>query len=110
MISEVGHEVTSPWVLNEDPGLMLPAHDVFKRDLAAVEESDAIVAEVTCPSHGVGMEVMAAYFHGVQIILLKKGEVGVSRMLTGIPGATVLEYASFEGMSEKLKGLIRPQP
>ena len=37
-------------VLNEDPGLMLPAYEVFKRDLAAVEASNTIVAEVTWPS------------------------------------------------------------
>ncbi len=109
IISGVGHEVTSPWVLNENPGFALPAHEVFRRDLAAVEASNSIVAEVTWPSHGVGMEVMAAYFYGMQIILLKKSDVTVSRMLVGIPRVTVLEYTSLEEMSEKLKGLLRSQ-
>ncbi len=107
VISGLGHEVTSPWVLDEDSGYMLPECEIFNRDLEAVKASDIIVAEVTLPSHGVGMEVMAAYFHGVRIILLRKNETRVSRMLLGVPGVMILDYASPREMLAKLNGLLR---
>ena len=107
VINAVGHEVASPWVLKEDPGFLLPTTEVFKRDLAAVEASDILVAEITSASHGVGMKMMAAYFHGKPIILLYKASAMLSRMLLGIPGATLLEYASAEEITKKLMELLR---
>jgi len=35
VISSLGHDVVSSWVLVEDPGFRLSATDVFNRDLAS---------------------------------------------------------------------------
>ena len=91
-ITDAGHTITSPWVLgpieNADPTLV----DVFQRDRKATEESDAIVADVTEPSIGVGMELMAAYKMRRRIILVaKKGKV-TSRMLMHMDHKETVEY------------------
>ena len=91
-ITDAGHTITSPWVLgpieNADPTLV----DVFQRDRKATEESDAIVADVTEPSIGVGMELMAAYKMRRKIILVaKKGKV-TSRMLMHMDHKETVEY------------------
>ena len=91
-ITDAGHTITSPWVLgpieNADPTLV----NVFQRDRKATEESDAIVADVTEPSIGVGMELMAAYKMRRKIILVaKKGKV-TSRMLMHMDHKETVEY------------------
>lgn len=91
-IRDSGHTITSPWVLGElenyDPSVL----NIFERDKRGAEESDAIVADVTEPSIGVGMELMAAYKAGKRVIVVvKKGKV-TSRMLQHMPSQETLEY------------------
>lgn len=95
-IADAGHSITSPWVLgpieHQDPKVV----DVFQRDTRATEESDAIVADVTEPSIGVGMELMAAYKSRKKIFLVfKKGRV-TSRMLMHMDHKEVIEYEEEE--------------
>ena len=106
VISSLGHDVISSWVLVEDPGFRLSATDVFNRDLSGVEECDILVAEITLASHGVGMEAMAAHFYGKRILLLHRAGAKISRMLLGIPRATLIEYASTEEMTRKLRDVL----
>jgi hypothetical protein len=106
VIGSLGHDVVSSWVLAEDPGFKLSATDVFKRDLSGVEACDVLVAEITLASHGVGMEAMAAHFGGKRILLLHRRGAKISRMLLGIPGATLIECASIEEMTKKLRDVL----
>ncbi len=101
-IVDSGNEVSSPWVLGS-----LEAHDpsvlnIFHRDRLGVEGSDAIVADVSQPSIGVGMEVMAAYYSGKKVIVvMKKGSV-VSRMLLHMDRKVSVE---FDGDGDLYSGL-----
>ncbi len=105
-IEAMGHEVVSKWVSEADPGYAITPLQVFARDTRGVENSDVLVAEISVPSHGVGMEIVLAYTHGKKIIcLFMKGAV-ISRMIRGIPGAFLVECASEEEMAEKLKELL----
>ncbi|HKT21372.1 MAG TPA: hypothetical protein VJR06_01935 [Nitrososphaerales archaeon] len=91
-ITDAGHTITSPWVLGPIEGVDRRAMDVFQRDTRATEESDAIVADVTEPSIGVGMELMAAYKARKRIILVvKRGKV-TSRMLMHMDHKETVEY------------------
>ncbi len=97
-IEDSGHKVSSPWVLALGEGTSPSALDVFERDRKTVEESDAVVADVTRPSTGVGMEVMAAFYGGKKIVLvMKKGSV-VSRMLLHLPKKEVVEFEGDEDL------------
>ena len=107
VIRSLGHELVSTWVVGDDPGFSLSTTNVFERDLQGVKSSDILVAEVSQGSHGVGMEVMAAYLYGKRIILLYEEEARVSHMLLGVPNALLISYASLEGMEAKLRSALR---
>ena len=95
-IADSGHTVTSPWVLGPIEKREGAVVNIFHRDKDATEASDAIVADVTDPSIGVGMEIMAAYKAGKRIILLaRKGRV-TSGMLAHMDRKEVVEYEKDE--------------
>ena len=101
-IADTGHQVSSPWVLEPSRGASAAALDTFSRDLHGVEDSDIVVADVSSPSTGVGMEVMAAHTLGKRIIVvIARGSV-VSRMLTQMEPKETIE---FDGEEELYRGL-----
>ena len=69
---------------------------VFDRDTAWLRACDAVIAEVSTPSHGVGFEVAYALDRGKPVLCLAREGVRVSKMLTGIrqPGFTFAAYSS----------------
>jgi hypothetical protein len=101
-IKDLGHRLLSEWVTETDPGFTVSAQEVFERDTNGVEDCDILVAEVSYPSHGVGMEIMKAQIRGKMILCLFKKGTAVSRMVLGIPKATMIEYSSEREMNEKL--------
>jgi hypothetical protein len=101
-IVDAGHTVSSPWVLGPIEKRGVAAVNIFRRDKEAAEASDAIVADVTDPSIGVGMEIMAAYVSGKRVILLaKKGKV-TSGMLADMDHKETVEYESEEDVYDLL--------
>jgi nucleoside 2-deoxyribosyltransferase len=103
-IRDSGKVVASPWNLDplevSSPG----AVNVFDRDRIGSENAEVMVADVTDPSTGVGMEVMAAYKAGRKIILVSKRGRRVSRMLEDMDRKEKLEYTE---ESEIYEGLLR---
>jgi 2'-deoxynucleoside 5'-phosphate N-hydrolase len=67
-----------------------------RRDLAWLAASDALVAEVSTPSHGVGIEVMAAVTRALPVLLLRREGAPVSRLLLGLPGVATATYRDAE--------------
>jgi len=104
-IEDSGNEVTSPWVLGKLEGATSPVN-VFHRDRIGSEESDILVADVTEPSIGVGMEIMAAYKAGRRIVLVAKKGVVTSRMLQHMEGKETVEYTDETEVYERLKALL----
>jgi len=107
-IRDAGHEVSSPWVLGpieaHNPAVM----NIFERDMRGAEESDAIVADVTSPSIGVGMELMAAYKAGRRVVVVAKEGSTVSRMLLHMDGKQHIEFKDEKDLYEKLVGTLAP--
>jgi len=70
--------------------------EIFERDLTWLRSSDAVVAEISTPSLGVGYEVAVAEQLGKPILCLYHGghDRKLSAMLAGNPRLTVLEYRS----------------
>jgi 2'-deoxynucleoside 5'-phosphate N-hydrolase len=69
-------------------------HELAQRDLTWVTGCDALVAEVSTPSHGVGIEVMAARAEGMPVLLLARQGIRVSRLLLGLSGIETAVYSS----------------
>jgi hypothetical protein len=105
-IEGTGNKVVSKWVSEPDPGYSIAPQQVFERDTAGVRESDYLVADISVPSHGVGLEIMLAYIEGKKIILLLKKGAIVSRMIRGIPGAVFVEYSSDNEIVDALKSML----
>jgi nucleoside 2-deoxyribosyltransferase len=76
----------------------LSAAAVFDRDTAWLRNCDAVIAEVSTPSHGVGFEVAYALERGKPVLCLAREGVRVSKMLTGIrrTGFTSGDYTTAE--------------
>ncbi len=108
-IRDSGHEVTSPWVLGP---IEHPAHspvNVFYRDMRGAEECDVLVADVTEPSIGVGMEIMAAYKAGRRVVVVTGKGRTISRMLQHMDRKETLEYEKEGEIYPKLKDVLQQQ-
>jgi nucleoside 2-deoxyribosyltransferase len=81
-----GHEV--PTAHLADSGVkaleaVVSPRQVYERDMAWIRASDALVAEVSTPSHGVGYEVAFALSLGKPVLCVYQEGQPVSKMLTG---------------------------
>jgi nucleoside 2-deoxyribosyltransferase len=100
-LTDQGHDV--PTAHLADPAVMdlekvVEPADVFTRDMGWIETSDALVAEVTTPSHGVGYEIAYALGLGKPVLCCYRRGARVSKMLTGndSPGLVVRDYADVD--------------
>jgi len=59
--------------------------EVYARDVAWIQAADALIAEVSVPSHGVGYEVGYALDAGKPVLCLAREGRKVSKMITGNP-------------------------
>lgn len=94
-----GHEVptahlTRPEVIAEETAVA--PETVYARDIAWVDAAEALVADVTTPSHGVGYEIAYAVLSGKRTLCLARVGVKVSKMITGNPRLTFAQYEDAE--------------
>ncbi|MEX2144004.1 MAG: hypothetical protein WD740_05360, partial [Anaerolineales bacterium] len=70
--------------------------------------SQAVVAEDTTPSHGVGYEISYALDREKPVLCLYRRGARVSKMLTGntMPGLQIVDYAEINEGIEKLRQFI----
>jgi hypothetical protein len=95
-ITSRGHTVLTPQVAADDgieQDARLSVGEIARRDLGLVSSSHALVAEVSTPSHGVGIEVLAATRERIPVLLVHRRGVPVSRLLLGLSGTTSRDYA-----------------
>ncbi|HSB90666.1 MAG TPA: nucleoside 2-deoxyribosyltransferase [Anaerolineales bacterium] len=96
-LTELGHEV--PTAHLAEPAVMdlekvVEPADVFARDIGWIEACDALLAEVSTPSHGVGYEIAYALGLGKPVLCCFRRGERVSKMITGndSPGLVVRDY------------------
>lgn len=85
-MEQMGHDVptahlASPEVMEMEK-IVLP-EEIFTRDMAWLEESDVVVAEVSTPSHGVGYEVAVGLLRGKPVFCCYQADKRVSKIITG---------------------------
>ena len=93
-----GHLV--PTALLASPDVMplegvVPAEDVYARDVRWITECDFLLAEVSTPSHGVGYEIGYALSLGKRVLCLYRNGRKVSKMILGNPHSK-LSVQSYE--------------
>ncbi len=75
-------------------------------DLAQVENSDILIADVTKPSHGVGMEILHAHKLGKRVILIAQSGTRISSMAR-VHSHNTLEYNNSEELKQKLESCLQ---
>jgi len=82
---------------------------IYGRDMAWLEEADAVIAEVTIPSHGVGYEVARAEALGKPVLCLHRHGAGrrLSAMLAGNPTLQCETYDSVGELRPILERFLR---
>ena len=101
---EKGHLVptanlSNPMVMEEEA--VVSPQEVYQRDITWVKNCDALVAEVSTPSHGVGYEIALAIGCGKPVFCCYHEGYRVSKMITGntSPNLKVYSYRNWEELS-----------
>jgi nucleoside 2-deoxyribosyltransferase len=89
------HLVQSDVVENERK---LTPQDIYERAANWIKNCDALIAEVSVPSHGVGYEIGFALNVGKPVLCLYRKDRRVSKMITGNsdPKLSVKAYANIK--------------
>lgn len=81
-----GHEIPTSHLVESEVGereRLLTPQDVYERDTAWIRNCDALIAEVSVPSHGVGYEIGYALQMGKPVLCVYHRDRKVSKMITG---------------------------
>ena len=102
-----GHEVPTAGLARAEAmaeEALVSQQVVYDRDVAWVEGCDALVAEVSTPSHGVGYEIALALRLRKPVLCLYHSGARVSKMITGnrSPGLVVSAYDDVPGLLAEL--------
>ena len=113
-LAEDRHEV--PTAHLAEPNVMaaeavIDPLEVYTRDTHWIRNSDALIAEVSAPSHGVGYEIGYALELGKPVLALYQQGCRVSKMISGNPDPNLLvrPYESPEHAVEILRGFLSTQ-
>jgi len=86
----------------------MPPREVFERDVNWVKECDAMIAEVSTPSLGVGYEYALAVQLGKPVLCVYRSGLRMSKMITGnpAPNLTVAVYSSEAELNAEVNAFL----
>ena len=92
-------------------GSKKPADNIYATDMDWLLSADAVVAEVTNPSLGVGYELARAEAAGIPVLALYRPapDRRLSAMILGAPGIAVAEYSDVSEVAPKITEFIGEQ-
>jgi nucleoside 2-deoxyribosyltransferase len=109
------HEV--PTAHLAEPGVMaaeaeIDPLEVYTRDVTWIRASDALIAEVSAPSHGVGYEIGYALGLGKPVLALYERGRKVSKMISGNPdpNLSVKTYGSPQDAVQLVREFLAGTP
>ena len=110
-LTEAGHEVpTAHLAESGTPALeaVIDPLDVYSRDTAWIRACDALIAEVSVPSHGVGYEIAYALGLGKPVLALRRADRKVSKMISGNPdpNLSVKAYETLENAVSDIREFL----
>jgi hypothetical protein len=106
-----GHEVPTAHLSSADVmdlEAVINPREVYARDKAWVLGCDAMVAEVSTPSHGVGYEIALALVAGKPVICCWRQGKPVSKMITGnsSPSLKLAAYSEAEELIARVRSFL----
>jgi nucleoside 2-deoxyribosyltransferase len=100
-LEDAGITVFAPHLLDERDAIT-----VYRRDVEQVRLSDFVIAEVSSPSLGVGMEIMLAIDLVKPVIMFYRSDVDrISKMIFGADGKALFEYSSMKDVERILHSM-----
>ncbi|MHA2134648.1 MAG: nucleoside 2-deoxyribosyltransferase [Candidatus Thorarchaeota archaeon] len=104
-LKDLNIEVFAPQFLQSaDPG------EVFQRDVTQVRACDFLIAEVSNPSLGVGMEIMLTIELSKPVLMFRHTESKpLSFMARGAPGTVLFEYTQLDEVETVLNRIDIPK-
>ncbi|WP_440945979.1 nucleoside 2-deoxyribosyltransferase [Methanosarcina sp. T3] len=111
-LEEAGADVVSWHVADpelEETESKMTEQEIYARDMGLLAKSDALIAEVTVPSTGVGYEICRALVRKIPVLCLHRPEAAVSAMVLGNPDPSlgVRTYSNEATLKEILRGFVR---
>ena len=110
-----GHEI--PTAHLADSGVMelekvTAAEEIYSRDVRWISGCNALIAEVSTPSHGVGYEIAYALGLSKHVLCCYQEGVTVSKMILGndSPGLTVRSYQNEDDLRYLLDQFLANVP
>ena len=107
-----GHDV--PTAHLADPDVMqeesvITPQMVYERDMMWIEKCDALVAEVSTPSHGVGYEIARAIVLEKPVFICYQKERKVSKIILGNPYVKfhLCAYANINELTDSMRSFFR---
>jgi len=111
-LERLGHEVPTAHLASTEVveiDKVVDPFEIFERDMSWLRECDAVVAEVSSPSHGVGYEIAYALALGKPVLCCYQAGRKVSKIITGntSPGLSVMTYTAEADAPRVVKGYIQ---
>jgi nucleoside 2-deoxyribosyltransferase len=109
-----GHEVPTAHLAEKsvkELEMRVNAGEIYERDTAWIRKCDALVAEVSTPSHGVGYEVAYALGLGKPVLCIHYKGKPISKMLSGNsqPTISVKSYTETDEAIAVIRSFLRDQ-
>jgi hypothetical protein len=106
--AEVLTEHVGDQSLNRDQGEGYSASYIHERDLDWLKDSDAMIAEVSTPSLGVGYEIATAVGHRKRVLCLYNPKSGkkLSAMIAGCPDVEVCAYTDIGEAQSAIRSFL----
>ena len=110
-LQKAGHQVPTAHLsysdVMEKETVISPA-EVYARDVCWVKECDALIAEVSTPSHGVGYEIALALFLSKPVFCCYQQNRRVSKIILGnsSPNLILYPYRSLDDLLPKIEDFL----
>ncbi len=106
-LQALGHRVPTahlahPEIMAEEA--VIEPQVVYRRDVQWLDQAQAVIAEVSTPSHGVGYEIAWALRAGKPVLCLYRHGARVSKMITG-NSEPRLRLAAYRDQAEALEAI-----
>lgn len=107
-----GHEIPTSHLTQsevmENERELTPQY-VYERDVNWIKNCDVLIAEVSVPSHGVGIEIAYALGIGKTVLCIHQQERKVSKMITGNsdPLLVVKSYSTIEEAISQARDFLK---
>jgi len=110
-----GHSIPTAHLSQQDVvdlEAILEPVEVYTRDTNWIDACDALIAEVSTPSHGVGYEIAYALHQGKHALCIYKSGIPISKMLSGNthPKICVKSYQNSNEMVQIIRNFIEELP